>query len=125
MKVRREAFSGTFSRNEKSPMKSVGESTGPRRKPAGCPGVSGPPPIGGRGVSSRSTAAVSVPLPATPYEACDKRTTRVRSLSLVRYRSNDYSVPVAWGHREVLVKGFVEEVVICAASEVIARHVRS
>ena len=47
------------------------------------------------------------------------------SLSLVRYRSNDYSVPVAWGHREVLVKGFVEEVVICAASEVIARHVRS
>ena len=66
-----------------------------------------------------------LPLPATPYEACDKRTTRVRSLSLVRYRSNDYSVPVAWGHREVLVKGFVEEVVICAASEVIARHVRS
>ena len=56
-----------------------------------------------------------LPLPATPYEACDKRTTRVTSLSLVRYRSNDYSVPVAWGHREVLVKGFVEEVVICAA----------
>ena len=66
-----------------------------------------------------------LPLPATPYEACDKRTTRVTSLSLVRYRFNDYSVPVAWGHREVLVKGFVEEVVICAASEVIARHVRS
>ena len=37
----------------------------------------------------------------------------------------DYSVPVAYGHREVLVKGFVQEVVICAASEVIARHPRS
>ena len=38
-------------------------------------------------------------------------------MSLVRYRTNDYSVPVEWGHREVLVKGFVHEVVICAASE--------
>jgi hypothetical protein len=32
---------------------------------------------------------------------------------------------VEWGHREVLVKGFVHEVAICAASEVIARHRRS
>ncbi len=69
--------------------------------------------------------AVLLPLPAAPYEACDKRSTRVTSMSLVRYRGNDYSVPVCWGHREVLVKGFVHEVVICAASEVIARHVRS
>lgn len=66
-----------------------------------------------------------LPLPATPYEACEKRLTRVTSLSLVRYRTNDYSVPVEWGHREVLVKGFVDEVVIVAGSEVIARHVRS
>jgi transposase len=64
-------------------------------------------------------------LPAAPYEACEKRMTRVTSLSLVRYRTNDYSVPVAYGHREVLVKGFVQEVVICVASEVIARHPRS
>ena len=66
-----------------------------------------------------------LPLPAAPYEACDTRSTRVTSMALVRYRSNDYSVPVEWGHREVLVKGFVHEVVICAASEVIARHLRS
>jgi transposase len=66
-----------------------------------------------------------LPLPAAPYEACDKRSTRVTSMALVRYRANDYSVPVCWGHREVLVKGFVHEVVICAASEVIARHPRS
>jgi len=66
-----------------------------------------------------------LPLPAAPYEACDKCSTRVTSMALVRYRTNDYSVPVEWGHREVLVKGFVHEVVICAASEVIARHPRS
>jgi transposase len=66
-----------------------------------------------------------LPLPAAPYEACEKRLTRVTSLSLVRYRTNDYSVPVEWGHREVLVKGFVEEVVIAAGSDVIARHARS
>ena len=66
-----------------------------------------------------------LPLPAVPYEACDQRSTRVTSMALVRYRANDYSVPVQWGHREVLVKGFVHEVVICAANEVIARHPRS
>jgi len=66
-----------------------------------------------------------LPLPAARYEACDKHSTRVTSMSLVRYRTNDYSVPVAWGHRQVLVKAFVHEVVICAASVVIARHVRS
>jgi hypothetical protein len=27
-------------------------------------------------------------------------------LSLVRYRANDYSVPVEFGHREVVVKGY-------------------
>ena len=69
--------------------------------------------------------AMLLPLPAARYEACEKRSTRVTSLSLVRYRNNDYSAPVQYGHREVLVKGFVHEVVICAASEVIARHPRS
>jgi transposase len=66
-----------------------------------------------------------LPLPPSPYEACEKVSTRVTSWSLVRYRTNDYSVPTEWGHREVLVKGFVDEVVIAAGSEVIARHARS
>jgi hypothetical protein len=64
-------------------------------------------------------------LPAVAYDACDKRTARVSSLSLVRYRGNDYSVPTAYGHREVLVRGYVHEVVIACGSEVIARHRRS
>jgi len=69
--------------------------------------------------------AALLPLPAAPYEACEKISARVSSLSLVRYRSNDYSVPTEYGHRQVWVKGYVHEVVIACASEVIARHQRS
>ena len=64
-------------------------------------------------------------LPAAPYDPSDKHTTRVSSQSLVRYGTNDYSVPVAYGHRDVLVRGYVDEVVISCGSEVIARHRRS
>ena len=46
-----------------------------------------------------------LPLPAVPYNACDKQAGRVSSLSLVRYKTNDYSVPVAYGHRDVIVRG--------------------
>ena len=69
--------------------------------------------------------ATLLALPPTSYEACERVSTRVSSLSLVRYRTNDYSVPVAYGHREVLVRGYVDEVVISCAAEVIARHRRS
>jgi transposase len=78
--------------------------------------------IGERLVRDR---AAMLPLPAAPYEACERRSARVSSLSLVRYRGNDYSVPVAYGHREVLVRGYVEAVVIGCGAEVIARHRRS
>ena len=43
----------------------------------------------------------------------------------MRYRTNDYSVPVAYGHRDVLVKGYVDRVVISCGAEIIARHPRS
>ena len=66
-----------------------------------------------------------LPLPATPYDASDKHVSRVSSLSLVRYRTNDYSAPVAYGHMEVVVRGYVGEVVISCGAEVIARHRRS
>jgi transposase len=69
--------------------------------------------------------AAFLPLPATPYDACEKRAARVSSLSLVRYRGNDYSVPTAYGHREVLVRGYVHEVVIACGAAEIARHPRS
>ena len=63
-------------------------------------------------------------LPATPLEPCEKRIARVSSTSLVRYRCNDYSVPTTYGFRDVLVKAFVDEVVILCGGEEIARHRR-
>ena len=64
-------------------------------------------------------------LPGTPFEACDLQSGQVTSTSVVRYRGNDYSVPVAYGHREVWIKGFVTRVVIGSSAEVIADHPRS
>ena len=72
----------------------------------------------------RDLAAFQKPLPA-PYDACEKKPGRVNSLSLVRYRNNDYSVPTAFGHRQVLIRGYVHEVVIACGGCVIARHPRS
>ena len=64
-------------------------------------------------------------LPAVPLEPCEKRAARVSSTALVRYRSNDYSVPTSHGFQEVMVKGFVDQVVILCGGEEIARHQRS
>lgn len=64
-------------------------------------------------------------LPPVPYDACEKVSTRATSISMVRYRNNDYSVPVAFAHHEVQVRGYVHEVVIGCGAEVIARHQRS
>ena len=66
-----------------------------------------------------------LPLSAAPFDACEKQAGRVSSLSLMRYRTNDYPVPVAYGHRDVLVRGYVDQVVISCGPEVIARHPRS
>src|SRR4051812_11798176 len=69
--------------------------------------------------------AAMLPLPAALYEACERRSARVSSLSLVRYHGNDYSVPVAYGHREVLVRGHVEAVGIACGAAVVARPRRA
>lgn len=69
--------------------------------------------------------AVLRPLPVVPLEPCEKRAARVSSTALVRYRTNDYSVPTAYGFQDVVVKGFVEEVVILCGGKEIARHPRS
>jgi transposase len=64
-------------------------------------------------------------LPATPFEPCHKCSTKVSSMALVRYRLNDYSVPATYGFRDVLVKGFVDQVAIFCGTVEIARHPRS
>jgi transposase len=69
--------------------------------------------------------AVLRDLSGAPFDSCHKCVTKVSSLSLVRYRLNDYSVPTAYGFRDVLVKGFVDRVVIFCGAVEIARHPRS
>jgi transposase len=64
-------------------------------------------------------------LPPVALEPCEKRIARVSSTALVRYRGNDYSVPPAYGFQAVLVKGFVDEVVILCDGAQVARHARS
>lgn len=59
-----------------------------------------------------------------PLEPCEKRAARVSSTALVRYRGNDYSVPTSHGFQEVMVKGFVDQVVILCGGAEIARHQR-
>lgn len=57
--------------------------------------------------------------------ACHKAAARISSLSLVRYRNNDYSVPTRYGHQEVLAKGYVDRVEIAWRDETIVIHARS
>ena len=72
---------------------------------------------------ARDLAAMSE-RPSAPFDACDQATGRVNSQALVRYKTNDYSVPVAYGHRDVWIRGYVDAVVIGCGGEVIARHPR-
>ena len=64
-------------------------------------------------------------LPGVALEPCETIGARVSSTALVRYRGNDYSVPTAHGFQAVVVKGFVDAVVILCDGSPIARHARS
>jgi len=69
--------------------------------------------------------AAFIPLPPSPFDACRKRSTRASSLSLVRFDDNDYSVPVAYAHHEILAKGYINRVLLCNKTTVVAEHPRS
>ena len=63
-------------------------------------------------------------LPLAEFEACRVLATRASNLSLVRFDSNDYSVPVRCAHREVVVKGDCDRVRIYRGDEEVADHHR-
>ncbi len=69
--------------------------------------------------------AAFLPLPASPFDACRKQSTTASSLSLVRFDDNDYSVPVRYAHHPIVVKGYVDRVVLCHKEETVAEHRRS
>ena len=65
-----------------------------------------------------------LPLPEVGFDACRKVPTRAGSLSLVRFDTNDYSVPTCHAYQEVVVKGYVDRVEVCREGRVIAHHER-
>ena len=69
--------------------------------------------------------AAFLDLPPVCFDACKKQPTRANSLSLVRFDDNDYSVPVNYAHHEILIKGYVDRVVLCHREKVVAEHKRS
>jgi transposase len=63
--------------------------------------------------------------PEVPFDPCQKSTVIANSLSLVRYKSNDYSVPTIYAHNELTVKAYVDKIVICTqCGDRIAEHGR-
>lgn len=64
------------------------------------------------------------PLPVVPFDACIKQSTTSSSLSLVRFDKNDYSVPTEYAHHPVVVKGYINRVMISYKDKTIATHKR-
>ena len=77
-----------------------------------------------KGVLLGEDRAAFVPLPAAPFDACVKRSAAADSLSPVRFEDNDYSVPVRYAHHPVVVRAYVDRVVVGHKGEVVAEHRR-
>lgn len=65
------------------------------------------------------------PLPLYPFETARCTSARVNAFSTVRFRTNDYSVPVKYAGRVVGVKGYAEKIEIYSDGELIASHERN
>jgi len=65
-----------------------------------------------------------LPLPELAFDACRKTFARADSQSLVRFQTNDYSIPTRHAYQSVLVKGYVDRVEIYKHTQLIACHRR-
>lgn len=63
-------------------------------------------------------------IPAQEFEARRVETAKASSLSLVRFHGNDYSVPTAYAHHQVMIIGGIEEVRLVVGNRLVARHRR-
>jgi transposase len=85
--------------------------------------LSGPFKIAARFAEEEATLA---PLPKSRFDACVIRTdASVDKYQTVAFDCNRYSVPRPVAHQLVTVKGYVDRVVIVAAGQAIATHMRS
>jgi transposase len=65
-----------------------------------------------------------LPVPPTPFDPSRIVSTRVNSLSLVRFDTNSYSVPVRHAHQRVTLRAGVEIIRIECDGQLIAEHRR-
>lgn len=65
-----------------------------------------------------------LPLSAVRFEAARRASTTASSISLVRFDNNDYSVPVAYAHHPIVVKGYCGDVALCHLEKTVAWHKR-
>ncbi len=68
--------------------------------------------------------AAFLPLPKQPFEARRVDDAAADSQSLVRFDTNDYSVPVKYAHRKLMVVATVDEVRLVYEDRLVARHLR-
>ena len=68
--------------------------------------------------------AAMLPLPAEAFLAARVEQPTADSLSLVRFDTNDYSVPTAYAHHKLTAVGTVDTVRIVAGDRVVAEHRR-
>lgn len=68
--------------------------------------------------------AAFLPLPKQSFEARYVDDATADSQSLVRFDTNDYSVPVKYAHRKLMVVATVEEVRLIYEDRLVARHSR-
>jgi transposase len=68
--------------------------------------------------------ATMLPLPARDFDARRVTQAAANSLSLVRFDTNSYSVPVKYGHRKITVVATVDEIRLVFEDRLIARHQR-
>ena len=73
----------------------------------------------------REDRSAFLSLPPSPIDACKKVPTRANSMSLVRFNTNDYSVPERYAHYPIVVKGYANRIVLCHGADAIAEHPRS
>lgn len=63
-------------------------------------------------------------LPVTSFDACRVENTSADSESLVRFDTNDYSVPVEYAYHEIVAKGYTDRIELCHRDKVVAVHDR-
>jgi hypothetical protein len=68
--------------------------------------------------------AVAARLPPFPFDPCIEQQAIVDKYQTIAFDTNRYSVPRPWAFRTVMVKGYVDRVVVVGDGRVIAEHPR-